>query len=88
MHVQSIPVLCGDTALFQIYLSQIIFLWIGDITFCFFIKCDYSLQFELMKLTFNNKITTIEKKCYVYKPKTVLYEKNFKFQATIVTYLY
>lgn len=35
-HVQSIPVLCGDTALFQIYLSQIFFLWIGDITFCFF----------------------------------------------------
>lgn len=65
--------LWGYGIISDLFISDV-FLWIGDITFCFFIKCDYSLQFEMMKLTFNNKITTIEKKiCYVYMPKTVLY---------------
>lgn len=57
----------------------------------FFIKCDYSLQFELMKLTFNNKITTIEKKNVMYTCRKQFcmekYQRVSSYYGNLLTYI-
>lgn len=57
----------------------------------FFIKCDYSLQFEMMKLTFNNKITTIEKKYVMYICRKQFcmekYQRVSSYYGNLLTYI-
>lgn len=84
-HIQSIPALCGDTALFQIYLSQIFFLWIGDITFCFLLNVITLFNLNWWNWLLITKSQQLKKKMLcIYAENSSVWKNIREFRVTMV----